>query len=375
MGSWAIGGLLALVAVLGVLAIGRGGGGEQALSPRSHGRLGTSALVALARDLGADVAVRDSLPRLAGAGAPDVLLVFADRFTTGQHQTVDGWVRAGGVLVVTDPVSGFSPQVGGLGFDDVDELGPTVPGDCGIAPLSNLDLARVDPDGGGLLYALPAEGEGCLDDTRGDAYIVATPRGEGTVVAIGGSGMAVNEALAHGQNAPVMAALVAPREGTGLVVLEPGAVSGGAASVGERTLRDLVSPGVKRGLAQLAVAFVVYALWRARRLGRPVREPQPVAVAASELVAAVGSLLDRSGSPQHAADLLRRDLRRFLADRAGVPASLDDDVLARVVAERTGVSADQLRLALGAQPVTDDAGLMDLAHTIDHIREEVLAHV
>lgn len=371
--GWLAGALLALVAVAGVVALGRGR--DDTLSPRSNARLGTSALVTLARELGADVSVRNRLPRLDGAGSPDVMLVLVDRFDDAQRREVTAWVRSGGVLVVTDPASGFAPAVEDS-FVDLFDLGFEGARRCAIPALADLDLGDIDPRGGGVLYDVPLRSDGCVRDGAGGAFIVATDRGQGTVVAVGGSGLAVNVALAEGENAPVMAALVAPRPGTDLAVLEPGGVGGAArAAPGGRTLADLVSPGVKRALAQLGIAFVVYALWRARRLGRPVPEPQPVAVAASELVAAVGNLLDRSGSPERAADLLRADLRRFLADRAGVPVAAGDDVLAAVVAERTGLPAAELRHALGPEPVTGDAGLMALARTIDHIREEVSAHV
>ena len=89
---------------------------------------------------------------------------------------------------------------------------------------------------------------------------------------------------------------------------------------------------------QLGIAFLLYAAWRARRLGRPVTEPRPPALAGSELVAAVGTLLDRSGNPGHAADLLRADLRRFLGEHLGVPPDTDAEVLARIAAERTPLS-------------------------------------
>jgi Domain of unknown function (DUF4350) len=371
--GWLAGALLVLLAVAGVIAIGRGR--DDTLSPRSDARLGTSALVALTRALGADVSVRNRLPDLDGAGSPDVMLVLVDRFDDAQRRQVTAWVRSGGVLVVTDPASRFAPTVEDSFFDVLD-LGFSGARRCAISALADLELQDIDPRGGGILYELPDRSEGCVRDRFGGAFIVATDRGEGTVVAVGGSGMAVNVALARGENAPVMAALLAPRPGTDLAVLEPGGVGGAARAVpGGRTLADLVSPGVKRALVQLGIAFVVYALWRARRLGRPVAEPQPVSVAASELVAAVGNLLDRSGSPEHAAELLRNDLRRFLADRAGLPAAAGDDVLAAVVAERTGLPAAELRHALGPEPVTDDAGLMALARTSDRIREEVLAHV
>jgi hypothetical protein len=170
-----------------------------------------------------------------------------------------------------------------------------------------------------------------------------------------------------------VSALVAPQEGTRLLVLEPGALAG--SSTGRRSLRELVPAGAWRAILQLAVAFVLYAVWRSRRLGRPVPEPAPSPIAGSELVAATGTLLDRSRSPGHAADLLRRDLRRFLGDHLGVPPDMPADVLAAVAAERTGVDQAVLHAALSGPPVTDDKELAALAATIDRIREEVLAYV
>jgi hypothetical protein len=370
--GWIIGAVMAGLTVLAVIAIGSDGG-DVPLSPRSDERLGTSAMVALAGDLGAQVTVDDRLPDLGGGAGPDVIVLLADLLDDGQRTVVDDWVDRGGRLVVTDPGSSFTPEWV-TNFDEVADLGParTLAGRCEIDALDDVDVAGIEPRNGGVLYRPDGGSATCIDDSLGAAYIVATGRGQGTVVALGGSGMLVNAALAQGENAPVVAALVAPSRGTDLLVLEPGALAGGG---GQRTLGDLIPPGVTRAIVQLAIAFVVYALWRARRLGRPVPEPQPVAVAGSELVAAVGSLLDRTRSPAHAGELLRADLRRFLADHLGVPAGSPSDVLATVAAERTGVPEDSLRWALGPAPVTDDAGLTALAQTIDRIREEVLAHV
>jgi hypothetical protein len=368
---WAIAAVLAGLTVLAVLAIG-GGGNDTALDPRSDERLGTSAMVALAGELGADVAIDDRLPDLDGAG-PDVIVLLVDLLSDEQRAVVDDWIDDGGRLIVTDPGSDYSP--GTLAeFTSVDDLAParTIAGRCEIDALDGIDVADIEPRNGGVLYEPGRSSQSCVDDGLGGAYIVATNRGQGTVVALGGSGLVVNAALARGENAPVVAALVAPQAGTDLLVLEPGTLAGGG---GRRTLGDLIPGGVTRAIAQLAIAFVVYALWRSRRLGRPVAEPQPVAVAGSELVAAVGNLLDRTRSPGHAGDLLRADLRRFLADHLGVPGGSAPEVLATVVAQRTGVDEATLHWALGPEPVTDDAGLVALAHTIDRIRTEVLAHV
>jgi hypothetical protein len=371
--AWLVGAAIAAVTVLGVVAVGGDGGGPP-LSPRSDEPLGTSALVVLAGELGAQVDVTDRLPDLDGPGGPDVVLLLADLLEGDQMDEVRRWVDGGGRLVVTDPLSGFVPPEVGF-FDETSELGSpgSLNGACEIRALEGIDVAAVEPRNGGVLYQPPVGSETCLDGAGGAAHIVATEEGAGTVVALGGAGILVNAALDEGENAPVAAALLAPETGTRVVVLEPGLLGG--TGVGGRSLIDLISPGVKRALVQAALAFAVYAVWRAWRLGRPVPERQPVAVAGSELVAAVGNMLDRTRSPGHAADLLRADLWRFLANRLGVPAGAGLDVLVAVAAERTGIDEARLRQALERRPVDGDADLLALASTIDHIREEVLAHV
>jgi len=371
-----IGASVVLATLLGVWLVGQTTQGRSgpALSPTSDDRLGTSALVALAGELGTDVEVTDKLPALTtGDDPPDIVLLFLDLLDEDQTKLVVDWVDAGGTLVVTDPASSFAPRRAGV-FDRPSDLGaPTrLRQDCEIDPLAGIDVSAVRPRHGGVLYHSPVGSDTCLDDGSGSAYVVVTGEGDGNVVAVGGAGIMVNAALAKGENAPVAAALLAPQPGTRLLVLEPGPL---ATTGGGRTLGELISPGVKAALLQLALAFVVYALWRAKRLGRPVLEPQPVAVAGSELVAATGGLLDRSRSPQYAGELLRRDLRAFLSDRLGVPRDAQLGVLAAVTAERTGLDEHMLGWALGPEPVLDDSQLVTLARTIDRIREEVLTHV
>lgn len=370
---WLVTAALAAVVVVAVLAIGGRRGGVP-LDPRSDDRLGTSALVALARELGADVAIGDRLPDLSdgpAGDAPDVVVLFVDLLDDEARRALDGWVGAGGRLIVTDPASLYAP-VSVAGFDAIDELPRGLAGRCEIDALAGIDVVAIEPRNGGTLYDAGSRWRTCVDDGWGGSYIAAREQGEGTVVVVGGTGLVVNEALAEGENAPVVAALVSPRAGTDVLVLEPTAIAGGGG--GGRTVGELVPSGVWRALAQLALAFALYALWRARRLGRPVPEPQPVAVAGSELVLAVGNLLDRSRRPAVAAELLRADLRRFLGDHLGLPPGSPPDVLAAVAADRTGADEAALRRALDTARVTDDDDLLALAHTIDDIRREVLAH-
>jgi hypothetical protein len=372
--AWVVGAAVAVVVVLAAIAIGGGGRTGAPLSPTSDERLGTSAMVALAGELGADVATGDRLPDLAAGDAPDVVVLLVDLLDATQRDALDGWVAAGGVLVVADPASALAPAAAG-DFATVEDLAPPprMARACDVAALAGIDPAGVEPRSGGVLFHVGPGAESCIDDGSGHAHVVAADRGAGTVVAVGGAGMMVNAALAEGGNAAVVAALVAPREGARLLVLEPGPLAGVA--TGRQSLHELVPAGAWRAALQLALAFVAYAAWRARRLGRPVPEPSPPPVAGSELVAAVGGLLDRNGSAGHAAELLRGDLRRVVAAELGVPPDAPVDVLVAVAAASTGASEDDLRAALGGPSVTDDKGLAELAATIDRVRQEVRHHV
>ena len=360
--------------------------GKVPLDPRSHRPGGTSGLVALLEALHADVELDAPVP---GSGPTDtstdevdVGLVLRDRFDDHQRDQLRRWVRSGGVLVVVDPGSPLTP--GGEGEDDpVDQLSsdeieqglavsfPENPGVCDIAAIEDPDIDWIEVYGGPVRYRVDQASESCYGDGE-SAYVVATPEGQGTIVAIGGSGILINRTLDDGDNAPVIAALLAPLDGTRVAVFDPGAP---IASTGDDTLWDLVPDNVRWALAQLGLAFLVYVLWRVRRLGRPVAARQPVKVAASELVAAVGGLLERSGSPQHAADVLRADLRRDLGIRLGLRSNLRPETLAEVVAGRSSLDLPRIQAALGPGPVTTDQDLMAVAQLIEIVRKEVFDHV
>src|SRR5690606_13723224 len=113
----------------------------------------------------------------------------------------------------------------------------------------------------------------------------------------------------------------------------------------EESLLDLVPGWVGLALLQLAIAFLAYAWFRARRVGRPMAEPRPTPLAGSELVDAVGHLRRAEKSPDRSAAVLRQDLRRTLCRRLGLPPDASTDELV-AVAEQAGADPDQLRAAL-----------------------------
>jgi hypothetical protein len=198
--------------------------------------------------------------------------------------------------------------------------------------------------------------------------IVATPDGNGTIVSIGGPSMFVNGRLDDADNAVVAVDLFAPRAGTTVAF-----VRGPSIGAGDESLWSLIRPGIRYGFIQIAVAFLLYSIWRGRRLGRPVLEIPRVEVEGSELVTAVGHLLERTNSPTYAASVLRADARRDIARCVGGARHNDPETLAVLLDARLGAGRDRVRALLSDTPVADEQQLVTLAHALQSLREEVLS--
>jgi hypothetical protein len=351
--------LLAVGLVLVALAAGAPPDDGDPLDPRATGPLGAKAVVLTLEELGGDVVIT---PRVEGF---DTAILLRDDLTEDQRTAIGEWVESGGTLLVADPSSSLHP--GKIVGDTQTIFGEATVarGDCSIPPLEQ--LARVDPTGG-VLYDAEAADESCF--TRDDgAFVVADPRGDGWVVAVGGAGAFVNDRLDSEDNAALAANIAVPREGTRVAFLErdnPGTAEG------DKSLADLVPTRVRMALIQLLVGFVVFALWRGRRLGRPVPEVQQVEIAGSELVVAVGNLLQKAGRPEVAAERLRADLHRDLTARLGLSPNTPPDVVADLAAARTGADRDEVARALAGPSPTTPEGLVTAAREVEEVRTAVL---
>ncbi|MDQ6928028.1 MAG: DUF4350 domain-containing protein [Actinomycetota bacterium] len=327
------------------------------LDPASAKPAGTKAVVETLRLLGADVSVDSTSP---GRGV-DTALLLVDSLSADDRDAVDAWVRAGGTLVVTDPGSPLNPAEP-TGTAAVAFVDPELVKDCGVPALAGVDTV-VAP--GAVLMKVPPGSNGCFK--RGSsAWLVVTPVGRGTIVSIGGPAFLTNGQLGKDDNAALVAALLAPAQATRVEMLKPPPPGGGSTS-----LLDLVPERVSLAVVQLAVAFLVVVLWRARRLGRPVVEHQPVELAGSELVVAVGNLMQRAKGREQAAAILRSELRRSLSERLGLPRDIPAGDLADVAAARAGIAPARLRDALTGPAPRDEHDLVALGQSIESIRQEV----
>jgi Domain of unknown function (DUF4350) len=354
---------VALAAGLLLVALVAGRPAEEGnpLDPDSPAPLGTKGIVEVLRELGATVTVSADPPATAATSA----LLLSDDLTPPRREGLLAWVRQGGTLVVADPSSGVT-AARPVGTTRIGLLDAPLERRCEVGALRD---ARLVSAPGGLVFQVPRAGgvRGCFP--RGDgAWLLVQPLGAGNVVRLGGASAVVNRELGEADNAVLLASLLAPTPSARQVVwvLRPPLPGGGSAGLG-----DLVAPRVRLALWQLAVAFVVLALWRARRLGRPVAEPQPVQLPGSELVVAVGNLLQRARGRGQAAGLLADDLRRSLAERLGLPPSTPADQVADAAAQRTGIGRERVLRALAPPTPRDEAELVALSQAVDAVRQEV----
>ncbi len=294
-GPWiVIAGLVVLLAAIG----GRGGQGGPPLDPTSTSPDGAKALALLLSDLGARVDQATGPP---APGSGGTALILADRLDLDGHRRLLDWVRAGGTLVAADPSlsTDFAAPARAPGAGGILTVTRPLTAECSSPEVAGVRV--IDP-AGGLALRPPTGATGCFPVGGGGDFLVVVPVGQGTLVLVGGPDAWTNAHLGQLDNSVLAANLLAPG-GTGVTVSW---IIGPRAGSGHLSLWELLPTRVKEGLAQLLIAVGLLCVWRGRRLGRPVLETQPVELAGSELVAAVGTLLHQGHRLDDAAGILPR---------------------------------------------------------------------
>jgi hypothetical protein len=356
--------LVVLLAGL-LLSLAAGGDSGRALDPRSAAAGGGRALATLLREQGVQV----------------------DRVTTTAAMAADA--RRGDTVLVVDPDLLADPQVevarstgADLVLVSVTEPGRYLPGvtadatGAGVrSPGCDLPAARRAgrADAGVLAYdtsgTLAADAVGCYSrDGRGSLVVADV---DSAAVTLLGSGSALtNGRLDDEGNAALALALLGARPHLVWYLPSLSDLPAGSGS----TFYSLVPPGVWWALVQLAVAVLLLALWRARRLGPVVAEPLPVVVRAAEAVEGRARLYRRTGSRGTAAEALRAAARNRLVVATGLPRRAGRPEVVATVAARAGRPAagpgSVTHLLYGAEPA-DDGGLVRLADEIDRLEREV----
>ncbi|MBW3620460.1 MAG: hypothetical protein KY461_09460 [Actinobacteria bacterium] len=341
--------------VVAAVVVGPQRSGEP-FDPRSTDPAGAAGIVDVLRELDRPVAV-GTVP------GPDTgaFLVLRDQLDREARAEVGRWLTAGGRLVVADPASPLLRDVVVDGRLATDVIGAT-----DVAPAcADPELRGVDAVHSATWVSFaPAAGDRSCFPLEGGAWLVRRSVGAGELVALGGADAFRNGRLGDADNALLLVRLLG-RDG-GVVVADASPPGGGEATLGE-----LVPTRVYVALAMLALAFVLVAWARGRRLGAPVEEQLPVRIPASELVLATADLMRRGQVRDAAGAALRAELRGDASLWLGIPEDAPDEVLAARIAAWTGADAAGVATALARGPVPDDEALVGLARTVARLRQRL----
>ncbi|MEU7280759.1 DUF4350 domain-containing protein [Streptomyces sp. NPDC045431] len=379
---------LAILIVAGILmALLRSGEQHGRLDPRSADRYGSRAVAELLKGQGVTTRVVTTLDEAVAATGPDSTLLVAapDLLTDHQQKTLRASMDTSGgrtILVSAGPAS-LETLAPGVSTETPAETEALTP-QCSFPAAEHAG----DADMGGERYvtALPGT-DACYRSDGLPTLLRIEGRAEGDTVLLGAPDILYNDRLDKRGNASLALQLLGSR--THLVwylpsLSDPSATEGGGdredgRGAGETSFLSLIPSGWLWGTLQLALAAVLAAIWRARRLGPLVTERLPVAIRASESTEGRARLYRKANARDRAATVLRTATRTRLAPLLGVPpteAHAPDSLLPAVSARLSG--ADQgaagetdLRTLLFGPAPTDDTALILLADQLDALEREV----
>ncbi|MEU2825400.1 DUF4350 domain-containing protein [Streptomyces bacillaris] len=355
------------------------------LDPRSPDPKGSRAAAELLKDRGVSVTVATTLDEATTAVGPDTtLLVTGPNLLTPsqQHRLHEATTASTGrtLLIAPGPaaVSRLAPGVRAEPHHPVSAIPPS----CALPAARSAGTA----DMGGIRYTAPGStATACYPSDGTPSLLVRKERGDGDTVLLGSPDFLHNERLDQQGNASLALQLLGSR--AHLVwylpsLTDPSATSddgtddgrtGEETSGDESDFLDLIASGWLWGTLQLALAAVLAAIWRSRRLGPLVTERLPVAIRASESAEGRAGLYRKANARDRAAASLRAAARTRIARLTGVTAreAHTSHVLLPAVAARTTTTDGELSILLFGPAPADDAALVLLADHLDALEREV----
>ncbi|MFJ9109056.1 DUF4350 domain-containing protein [Streptomyces sp. NPDC102283] len=389
-------GILAVVLILVVagitFAVVRSGTNHGQLDPRSADPKGSRAVAELLKARGISVTVATTLDEATAATGPDTTLLVAgpNLLTRSQLLRLNAAASAsaGRTLLIAPGPGATTRLAPGVRAEPQHAVSP-------LAPSCGLPAARLagTADMGGIRYTTQDTTAITCYPAAGLPSLVVLPTGAGgDTVVLGSPDLLHNERLDKQGNASLALQLLGSRPH--LVwylpsLTDPSATIDDRSPGGENeeqpesgtrddaadesSFLDLVPSGWLWGTFQLALAAVLAAVWRARRLGPLVTERLPVAIRASESAEGRSLLYRKANARDRAAEALRAAARTRIAPLTGVPARdahTPGVLLAAVSARVTSADHDLSTLLFGTAPSTD-AALVLLADQLDALEREV----
>jgi hypothetical protein len=345
------------------------------LDPRSTAPGGSRAVAELLRDRGVTVDVAGTLAEATAATGADTTLLVAGPDLLTEDQLSDLRAAMTGSPGRTVLLGPDAPSLAVLAPDirtgTSTSVSPLEPG-CALPAATRAG----DADLGGTRYRTgTATADACyLSDGLPTLVRVRGP-GTADTVLLGSADLLTNKRLAQHGNASLALQLLGSRPHLVWYLPSFTDVPDDAAADDDPTagFLELVPSGWLWGTLQLAVAALLAALWRGRRLGPLVTERLPVAVRAAEATEGRARLYRKADARDRAATVLRTATRTRIAPLLGVPSqdAHSPELLLPALSTRLPAGpADAGDLLFGPAPA-DDAALIRLADQLDALEREV----
>ncbi|SFW92514.1 DUF4350 domain-containing protein [Amycolatopsis australiensis] len=354
--------LVALIFLAGaLLLLGRGEQTHGALEPGSYEPGGAHALAKLLRDQGVDIRTAHTMAEADDAVGEDATLLVtrpdlvpAKRLDALRQRAADVVLVTPGAPTLHDSL----PLVHAAGRSDIGTLSPQ----CTVAAA----VAAGDVTLGGIGYTSPGA-RSCYPGEDGGGTLLQLADSGGTTTLLGDPAPLTNERLAEQGNAALALHLLGAHPKLAWYLpstMDPGLDDS------RKPISALIPDGWYYGAAQVGVAAVLLALWRARRLGPVVTEPLPIVVRAAETAEGRARLYRRAKAAGHAGETLREAARARLRSALGLPRDAGPAALVHSVSARTGRPANDVGAVLYGPPVPDDPALVRLADELDRVERE-----
>ncbi|MFH9722470.1 DUF4350 domain-containing protein [Streptomyces sp. NPDC017254] len=368
--------VLALVLIGGlVLATVRSSDSHGALDPRSADPTGSRAVAELLKARGVTITLATTLDEATTATDADATLLVTtpDLLTETQQSRLRGVIAgtAGRTVLLGaghPSLPTLAPEVTGATSAPVGNRAPS----CTLAAATR--AGSVDLGGERYRIAPGTTADSCYP-SDGLPSLVRLPGPDATdTVLLGSPDILYNDRLDQRGNASLALQLLGSRPH--LVWYLPSLTDASADTPDDDTTGNfltLIPSGWLWGTLQLAIAALLAAIWRGRRLCPLVTERLPVALRASEATEGRARLYRKANARDRAASVLRTATRTRIAPLLGVPvqdAHSSDRLLPALSARLPETTADPGNLLFGPAPA-DDAALIRLADQLDALEREV----
>jgi hypothetical protein len=315
------------------------------------------------------VVIRTALPPSTGSAGSLELVTSPDLLTSAQLAQAG---RFGGDILLIDPdlaaLHAIAPAISIAGQSSGTFSQPACVGPAAVAGIPALGtdagLAGDAYISGAVLTTGDPRAQLCYLGNGGYFLVRYASRGR-TISVLGGGAPLTNQYLAQEGDAALALNLVRADSRvywvmpSGTPPPPPGTASG------QRPFLSLVPWPAYLIAIQLAVALLLAAAWRARRLGPLVAERIPVVVRASETVEGHGRLYQSRRARDRAAAELRAAAVNRITRRTG------GSFTAETIAARTGQAPEEVANLLHGPPPASDPALVSLAANLDTLERKI----